>query len=86
MAKGYHNGLNSMFLCDHPTMWQFLRGLVKDVAIHRLVLAQARVENNPAPRGKYQTLAERLSRKVGSYNNELDKIAYLRAVAHITSS
>ena len=85
-AEGYHNALNSLFLCQHPNIWKFLRGIVKDINVHQLTLAQATVGNNPNPREKYKVLAERLSAKVGNYHQEVDKMKYLRAIAHITSS
>ena len=53
--------------------------------VHRLTLAQAEVENNPAPRGKYKVQAERLSARVARYDQDPDKMLYLRAIAHITS-
>ena len=85
-VEGYHNGLNSLFLSQHPTMWKLLDGLRKDISLHLKTLADARVVNNPPARQKYIILAERLAQKVGEYYNTPDKLVYLRAVAHLFSS
>ena len=49
-VEGYHNGLNSLFLASHPTLWKLLAGLELDMALHLKTLADAQVVNNPAPR------------------------------------
>ena len=85
-VEGYHNGLNSLFLAKHPTVWKLLDGLKLDAALHLKTLADARVANNPAPRHKYARINERLALKISSYPQAQDKLAYLRAVAHIFSS
>ncbi len=65
-------------------MWTILRGLKKDMSIHRLTVMQAQIDNNDAPKKKYKTLVEKLCRKVNKYEEEQDKLKYLRAVAHIS--
>ena len=72
-----------MFLCQHPTIWTLFIGLRRDIAIHRLTLQQALMENPEPPRRKYVELIERLARKVNNYFNEDDKLLYLRYIAHI---
>ncbi len=72
-----------MFLASHPSMWTILRGLKKDMSIHRLTVMQAQIENNDAPK-KYKTLAEKLCQKVNKYEEEQDKLKSLWAVAHIS--
>lgn len=85
-VEGFHTALDSLFLCDHPSMWKLLEGLRKDMAIQKKAWADAQVTNNPSQRKKYKVLAERLGDKVASYEEEDDKLRYLRAVAHILSS
>lgn len=85
-VEGYHNGLNSLFLSKHPTLWKLLSGLQLDMALHLKTLADADVENNPARRHKYKILTERLAAKVATYATSPDKLAYLRAVANLFSS
>ena len=61
-----------------------IRGLKKDMAIQRLIVLNAEVENNDRPKMKYKNLAVRLSEKVAKYKDEQDKLKYLRAVAFIS--
>lgn len=32
-VAGWHNGLQSLFQCAHPTMWYFFSGLVKETEL-----------------------------------------------------
>ncbi len=57
------------------------KGLKKDMAIQRWIVLNAEVENNDRPKMKYKYLAIRLSEKVAKYEDEQDKLKYLRAVA-----
>ncbi len=61
-----------------------MRGLKKDIAIQRLVVANDDVERRDGSRKKYALLAERLRAKVASYDDEQDKLKYLKAVSHIS--
>lgn len=82
-VEGFHNSIKSMFLCAHPTVWTLLNGLRRDIAVHRLTVQNAEVQNLERPRNKYVNLANRLAAKVAGYRNEEDKLRYLRAVAHM---
>ena len=62
-TEGYHNALQSLFLCSHPTIWKLIRGLEKDIAIHRHTLSQASVRNIEPKRSKYQKQATRLIKR-----------------------
>ncbi len=54
------------------------------MAIQRLIVLNAEVENNDRPKMKYQMLANRLSEKVSKYQDEEDKLKFLRAIAYMT--
>ena len=41
-CEGFHNTLNSLFHYSHPSVWLFLDGLKKDIACHKLALANLR--------------------------------------------
>lgn len=82
-VEGFHNSIRSMFLCAHPTVWTLFNGLKRDMAVHRLTMQNAEVQNLERPRNKYINLANRLAAKVSGYRNEADKLRYLRAVAHM---
>ena len=84
-VEGYHNGLNSIFLSSHPTLWKLLTGLELDMALYLKTLADAEVENNQPRRLKWVHQTERLAAKVATYAGSADILAYLRAVAHIFS-
>ena len=76
-----------MFRCSHPTVWSLIRGIEKDIAIQRLLLNQANVNNNETQRKKYKKQADQLSEKVSEYpkgGSKREKLAYLRSVALIT--
>ena len=80
-AEGWHNSLRALFLASHPSMWTLFRGLKKDMSIQRLIVLNAAIEHNDRPKLKYQELAQRLSDKVSKYQDEHDKLKFLRAVA-----
>ena len=86
IIEGYHNALQALFGCSHPTVWNFMRGIEKDMANHKLTLAQANVANPEKQRRKYQILADRLSAKIGDYENAENKVTYLKEVALIAYS
>ncbi len=82
-CEGFHNSLRSLFLSPHPTIWTLLKGLDRDIGIHRLTLANAEVRNFEKARKKYEDVSRRLQLKVGSYEQEEDKLKYLKAIVHI---
>ena len=82
-TEGFHNSLRSMFLCAHPTVWTLFNGLKRDIAVHRLSVQNAEVQNIERPRNKYVSLSHRLAAKVENYEHEQDKLRYLRAIAHM---
>ena len=83
-AEGWHSSLRAIFLSSHSSIWNMIRGLKKDMAIQRLIVLNAEVENNDRPKMKYKNLAVGLSEKVAKYIDEQDKLKYLRAVAFIS--
>ena len=83
LAEGYHNALQKLFMCSHPNIWKFMRGIEKDIARHRLTIEQAGVANPEKQRPKYKKLAERLSAKIAEYPDARNKVKYLKQVAQI---
>ncbi|KAK8373303.1 hypothetical protein O3P69_007875 [Scylla paramamosain] len=82
-CEGFHNALKSVYMCAHPTMWKFLKGIARDIAVQRLVHQNALVHRRDAPTNKYIKLAQRLATKIKMYRAEVDKLLYLRAVANM---
>ncbi len=56
-AEGWHNSLRAIFLSSHPSIWNMITGLKKDMAIQRLIVLNAEVENNDRPKMKYKNFA-----------------------------
>ena len=54
------------------------------MAIQRLTVVNAEVANNDRPKDKYKVLADRLREKVSRFEDENDKLKYLRAFAHMS--
>ncbi len=80
-CEGWHNSLNSHFLCKHPSVWKLMDGLKEDIRLNRLVLVHAQtgvVENQPK---KYVILAQRVRDAVNGYGAQQDKLRYLRRLA-----
>lgn len=82
-CEGFHNSLSHLFQAAHPSIWKFLDGLQKDCAYRQNILIQARMQNNERMRSEYMQLANRLANKTRQYQEEEDKLSYLRAIAHM---
>ena len=82
-CEGFHNALKSLFMCTHPSVWKFLNGIRKDIAIQRLLHIRAEQMQGEGRRKKWVELARRLRAKVELYFEEPDKLRYLRAIAHM---
>ena len=82
-CEGFHAALKSLIQSPKPTIWKFLDHMRNDMAIQSLVLANAQVQNPQAKRPKYVQLASRLSEKVRGYDNEQDKMRFLRAIVNL---
>ena len=37
-CEGFHNALNSVFHCSHPSVWYLFEGLQRDMACHKLTV------------------------------------------------
>ncbi len=83
-TEGWHNSLRALFLTSHPSMWALFCGLKKNMSIQILIAINAAIERNDRPKLKYQELAQRLSDKVSKYQDEHNKLKFLRAVAYMT--
>lgn len=85
-VEGFHNALQGMFTCKHPTVWKLFDGIQRDIGVQRLTMANASVQLPANRRNKYIILAQRLKSKVANYPNEINKMQYLRAIAHMQST
>ena len=62
----------------------FFRGINKDIAIQWLVIVNDDMAYGRRPTKKYADLAQRLSVKVASFHEEVDKLKYLRYVSYMS--
>jgi len=82
-VEGWHHSLQSLFMCQHPTMWTFLTGIQRDCQLGKAAYLQATTGVVHIGRKKYRDLKERVSRSVASYGN-IDLMTYLQAIAHLS--
>ena len=82
-VEGWHYSLQSLFMCQHPTLWTFLSGIERDCSLNRASYLQAHTGTQRVGKKQYRDLKERVARVTASYG-EGDKIVYLRAIAHLS--
>jgi hypothetical protein len=85
IVEGWHHGLQSLFMCSHPTLWKFLEGIETDIAKQKAWFLQASTGVALPPRRKYQELGVRVTRAVAAYDQN-HVLTYLRAIAHLSHS
>jgi len=83
-CEGWHNSMNSHFLCQHPSIWSLLKALKEDMDLSRLLLVHAQtgvLENNNK---KYEIISQRVSDTVNEYADYVargETLRYLRRLA-----
>jgi hypothetical protein len=82
-VEGWHHGLQSLFLCHHPTCWTFLAGLKKDMQKQKTVFLQGVAGVVRPTTKKYRQLNDRVTRAVAGYGRA-EILVYLRAIAHLS--
>jgi hypothetical protein len=82
-VEGWHHGLQSLFLCSHPSIWTFFDGVLKDIAKQKGAYLQATSGAESVPRKSYRQLMDRVNRAVSGYGST-DVLTYLNAIAHLS--
>lgn len=82
-CEGFHNALNSIFQCSHPSIWSLFDGIRRDIACQRLILANAQTGRPEVKRRKYENLSIQVALVVQDYPNQLNKLCYLRRMANM---
>jgi hypothetical protein len=82
-VEGWHNGIQALFQCHHPTIWSFLTGLQRDIQKQKAVFLQAVSGVQIIAAKRYRTLNARVQRAVASYGRA-EVLTYLRAMAHLS--
>src|SRR6476469_3445322 len=82
-VEGWHHGLQSLFQCQHPTMWTFFQGLQRDMQRQKTSFMQRVTGLEHPSRKRYRALEVRVERAVAAYGRA-DILLYLRALAHLS--
>jgi hypothetical protein len=82
-VEGWHYSLQSLFLCQHPTMWTFLQGLERDSSLNKAAYLQTTTGVAHPVKKRYRDLKDKATRAVMAYG-ESDILTYLRAIAHLS--
>jgi hypothetical protein len=85
IVEGWHHGLQSLFLCSHPSLWVCIEGLHKDCKKQKATYLQGVTGVQQAKAKKYRALVERVQRVVENFGQS-DVLTYLKAVAHLSHS
>jgi hypothetical protein len=83
ICEGWHNGLQSLLQCSHPTMWRFLDGLHRDCIKQKAFFLQGATGVQHPGDKRYRVLGERVKRAVAAYG-QTDVLTFLRAIAHLS--
>ena len=65
-VEGWHYGLQSLFQCHHPIMWNFLAGIKKDLQQQKARLVQGVAGLEHPRKKKYRNLNDRVQRTVSA--------------------
>lgn len=83
-CEGFHNALNSIFNCSHPSVWFLFDGLQRDLACHRLTLSNKQAGHIEVKKRKYVILHNLVAEAVCEYEQVEDKLKYLRRLANLS--
>lgn len=83
IVEGWHNSLQSLFLCNHPSMWLFLDGLKKECSVQTASFLQGVAGGHRRPKAVYSQLKDRVQRAVTNYGRS-DRLTFVRAMAHLS--
>lgn len=84
-VEGWHHGLQSLFQCQHPTMWTFFRGLKLDIQKQKTTFLHAVSGVEHIATKRYRALESRVQRAVQAYGRS-EVLVFLRAMAHLSHS
>lgn len=82
-VEGWHHGIQSLFLCSHPTLWTFLSGLKRDMQMQKATFLQGTSGTVHTSRKTYRELNGRVMNAVAAYGRA-DILTYLRSIAHLS--
>ena len=86
IAKGWHNGFASMLSVPNPTIWHFLHGIKIEQGLTVWKIVKKQMKEPAAPRVKrWIEYVTRLHALIGVYEDEEDKLTFLKRVGTMLS-
>ena len=82
-VEGWHHSLQSLFMCQHPSMWTFLAGIERDCNLSKAAYLQSTTGVVNVGRKKYRDLKNRVQRAVAAYGSS-NTLTYLRAISQLS--
>jgi hypothetical protein len=83
IVEGWHNALQALFMCSHPSLWSCLDGLQQDCHKQTAAYLQGATGVQQQPTKRYRTLVTRVAAAVATFGRT-DVLTYLRAIAHLS--
>jgi len=84
-VEGWHNGLQSLFQCQHPTLWTFFQGLQRDMQRQKTSFLHGVTGLDHPSSKRYRALEARVHRSVAAYGRA-EILLYLRSMAYLSYS
>ena len=82
IVEGWHHGMQSLFMCSHPSLWLLLEGLDRDCQKQKAAYLQGVTGLQEPGTKKYRHLVKRVQRAVQAYN----RTDVVRGIAHLSHS
>jgi len=82
-VEGWHHGLQTLFLCSHPTVWTFMAGIQRDMQLQKSTYLQAATGTVHPSRKTYRKLNDRVTAAVAAYGRN-NIMTYLRGISHLS--
>jgi len=80
--EGWNNSLQSLLICNHPSMWTFFDGIMKETAMQTVSFLHATAGSQRAP--KKNTVSSKNVSNVQLTTGRADHLTFLRAIAHLS--
>ena len=82
-VEGWHHSLQSLFMCQHPTVWTLLAGMERDCSLTKASYLQSTAGIITQGKKAYRELKARVARAVSLYGQS-DTLTFLRGIAHLS--
>jgi len=83
IVEGWHHGLQSLFMCSHPTLCTFIEGLNKYAKKQKCSFLQGTAGVVEVPNARYVALMEKVQRACQNFG-QTEILTFLRAIAHLS--